>query len=254
MANILHQTLERLEKRLQALIEGNTARLFPSYSFRNDLGQRLVEAMQVEIHPDSEGSLTAPNLFTIFLPEEQAEIFQNQQELLDELADCLCRACQDTQVHFISDPVVKVIPISEPSTAEIQIIAQFSLPPEESTSVLEPPPAVNPAEQAVRAFLIVDGTQVFPLSGKLVCIGQSEENELVVNHPQVSPVHAQLRLINGQYTIFDLNSTSGTFVNGVKVSQYPLLPGDVISLGGLPLVFGIDQRADLDPTQEMSLV
>lgn len=181
MANILHQTLQRLEKHLQALIEGSTARLFPTYTFRNDLGQRLVEAMQIEIRPASDGTLIAPNLFTIFLPEEQAKDFQNQQELLEELADCLRKACQDMQVSFASEPVVKVISNPEPEPAEIQIIAQFSLPPEEETSILEPQAASNPGEQTLRAFLIVDGTQIFPLSGKLVRIGQSEENELVVD-------------------------------------------------------------------------
>ena len=238
---------------LQALVEGGSARLFPAYTLRNDLVKRLVEAMQVEIRSDPDGTLVAPNQFTIFMPEEQALEIQNQPELLEELSDCLSQACQDTQVRFASDPVLKVIPNSEPGTLEIQIVAQFSSPLDEATSVMEPMPASNTIEQTVRAFLIVDGMQIFPLTGKLVRIGQSQENELVVDHPQVCPVHAQLRLVNGQYMIFDLSSVSGTFVNGVKVSQCFLSPGDVISLGGLPLVFGMDHSANLDPTQELPI-
>jgi len=253
MTNLINQTLRRLETHLQALIEGSTERFFPVFKYRNDLGRRLVEAMQTEIRPAPDGTLFAPNLFTIFLPEEQAQVFQNQQELLDELADCLRLACQDTQVLFASEPVVKVISNPEPGTTETQIVAQFNLELEEKTSTLVPQPASNPEDQALRAFLIVDGTQVFPLDGKLVRIGQSEENELVIDHPQVSPVHAQLRLVRGRYTIFDLSSEGGTFVNGTKVSQHLLAPGDVISLGGLPLVFGIDHTVDLDRTQELSL-
>jgi len=85
-----------------------------------------------------------------------------------------------------------------------------------------------------------------------VRIGQNKENDLVINQPQVSQEHAQLRLVNGQYTVFDLNSTEGTFINGVKVSQSLLSPGDVISLGGLPVVFGIENRPGLDETQEIA--
>jgi pSer/pThr/pTyr-binding forkhead associated (FHA) protein len=252
MANFLHQTLQRLEKRLQSLIEGSTARLFPAYNFHNELGQQLVKAMQMEICATSDGSLIAPNLFTIFLPEEQAQIFQNQTELLDELADCLLQACEDTPVHFSSPPVVKVFSNPKPDPTEIQILAQFSLPQDEETSTLEPLPAISSGEQPPPAFLIVDGTRVFPLSGKTVRIGQSEENDLIIDHPLVSPMHAQLRLVNGQYMIFDLNSAGGTFVNGTRVIQCLLSAGDVISLGGLPLVFGIDHSLNLDNTQELA--
>jgi pSer/pThr/pTyr-binding forkhead associated (FHA) protein len=40
--------------------------------------------------------------------------------------------------------------------------------------------------------------------------------------------------------IFDLNSTGGTYVNGQRTSQSVLYPGDVISLAGLPIIFGQD--------------
>lgn len=254
MANFLHQTLQRLEKRLQSLIEGSAARLFPTYDFRSDLSQRLVDAMQTEICLASDGTLIAPNLFTIFMPEQQAQIFQNQTELLDQLSDCLYQACHDAQVRFISPPVLKVVSDPEPDSAQVQVLAQFSLPQDEETSTLESQPALKTDEQAIHAFLIVNGTQIFPLYGKTVRIGQSPENDLVIDHPLVSPAHAQMRLVNGQYTIFDLNSAGGTFVNGAQINQSALSPGDVISLGGLPLVFGVDHSPDIDGTQKLSLL
>ncbi len=88
------------------------------------------------------------------------------------------------------------------------------------------------------AFVIIDGTRVIPLNQAIVNIGRRIENTLVVDDPRVSRTHAQLRAINSRYIIFDLNSTGGTFVNGKRVNQSILYPGDVISLAGAELIYG----------------
>jgi pSer/pThr/pTyr-binding forkhead associated (FHA) protein len=88
------------------------------------------------------------------------------------------------------------------------------------------------------AFVIVDGIKVIPLTQPIVNIGRRVENTLVIDDPRVSRTHAQLRAINGRYIIFDLNSTGGTFINGERVTQSILYPGDVISLAGADLIYG----------------
>ena len=88
------------------------------------------------------------------------------------------------------------------------------------------------------AFVIIDGIRVVPLNQTIVNIGRRIENTLVVDDPRVSRTHAQLRAINGRYIIFDLNSTGGTLVNGKRVNQSVLYPGDVISLAGAELIYG----------------
>ena len=252
MANLINKTLQHLEKYLQNLIEGSSARLFPAYDFQKELSNQLIKDMQSEIRSTPDGNLMAPNLFTIFLPIEQAKIFQDQPELLDGLANCLLQTCQDGQVRFVAEPIIKIVPNPEQDHPAIQIVAQFSLAQKEETSTLEPLGVSTGEEPDQRAFLIVDGVDIFQLDGKIVRIGQNKENDLVINHSHVSQEHAQLRLVNGQYTIFDLNSIEGTFVNGVKVSQSLLSPGDVISLGGLPVVFGLENCPGLDKTQEIA--
>ena len=86
--------------------------------------------------------------------------------------------------------------------------------------------------------MIIDGIRVIPLNQVIVNIGRRIENTLVVDDPRVSRTHAQLRAINGRYIIFDLNSTGGTLVNGKRVNQCVLYPGDVISLAGAELIYG----------------
>lgn len=48
----------------------------------------------------------------------------------------------------------------------------------------------------------------------------------------VSTRHAEIRALGGQYTLFDIGSTNGTFVNGLRVSKdQVLVSGDVVSFG-----------------------
>jgi pSer/pThr/pTyr-binding forkhead associated (FHA) protein len=42
--------------------------------------------------------------------------------------------------------------------------------------------------------------------------------------------------------LYDLGSSGGTFVNGKKITKVSLHPGDVISLAGVPIVYGQDAR------------
>jgi pSer/pThr/pTyr-binding forkhead associated (FHA) protein len=90
------------------------------------------------------------------------------------------------------------------------------------------------------AYLIISGVRVFPLQTPVVSIGRRLDNTLVIDDPRVSRNHAQLRSVAGRYVVFDLNSTGGTFINGKRVNQSVLYPGDVISLAGVPIIFGQD--------------
>jgi pSer/pThr/pTyr-binding forkhead associated (FHA) protein len=100
--------------------------------------------------------------------------------------------------------------------------------------------------------LIVDGVQIFSLNLTLVNIGRQAENHLVIEDPRVSRRHAQLRVIEGRFVVFDLDSTGGTLVNGKAIHQHRLSPGDVISLAGVPLVYG-QEDIPPDSTQRINL-
>jgi len=101
-----------------------------------------------------------------------------------------------------------------------------------------------------KAFLIIGGTKIFPIELQIIRIGRQFDNDLVLEYPQVSRKHAELRFSDGCFEIVDLNSTGGTFVNGVKVKNQILNKGDVISLVNLHLVFGQDELPDSSQTSQ----
>ncbi len=88
------------------------------------------------------------------------------------------------------------------------------------------------------AFLVIDGVKVYPLTEPIISIGRRLGNTLVIDDNRVSRLHAQLRAINSRYVLFDLESSGGTYLNGRKVNQAVVYPGDVISLAGVDLIYG----------------
>lgn len=88
------------------------------------------------------------------------------------------------------------------------------------------------------AFLIVDGKRAVSLERAVTSIGRKNDNHIVVKNQHVSRYHAQIRNVKGSFVLMDLDSTVGTSVNGKKIKQAFLKEGDVISVGGIPLIFG----------------
>lgn len=80
--------------------------------------------------------------------------------------------------------------------------------------------------------------QEFVIAGERVVIGRGEECEVAINHPSVSRVHAEVRLVGvGRYEIVDLGSANGVRVNGVELPNSLLDARDVIELGDVVLKY-----------------
>jgi pSer/pThr/pTyr-binding forkhead associated (FHA) protein len=79
----------------------------------------------------------------------------------------------------------------------------------------------------------------FLISQGEVEIGKASHNHIVVSDPTVSNAHAVLMVRDGGYTIVDLGSRNGTFVNGDRLGPQArtLRHGDTIQLGQTVLTF-----------------
>ncbi len=70
-------------------------------------------------------------------------------------------------------------------------------------------------------------------------VGRDASNNWVINHPTVSRNHFQLNFKNYVYTIRDLGSSNGLYVNDVRVNETDLKHGDCIQVGDIYLTFHI---------------
>lgn len=87
--------------------------------------------------------------------------------------------------------------------------------------------------KAARHMFLTDAAEsfVFNLNSQEVLIGRHISTDLRIPDMSVSRYHALLILDNGIWTVKDLDSTSGTYVNGIKVSEHKLRSNDEITLG-----------------------
>lgn len=91
-----------------------------------------------------------------------------------------------------------------------------------------------------RSYLSTQENQIFPLDKTVTNIGRREDNDIVFADQRVSRLHAQIRKSGSRFLLFDLNSTGGTLVNDKPITQHGLVSGDVISFGGLIVIFAED--------------
>ena len=71
-------------------------------------------------------------------------------------------------------------------------------------------------------------------AGRLL-LGRSPACQLVFADDTVSRRHAELRLVEGRWMLRDLGSSNGTWVNGRRVMEAEVAPGDELQLGGLAI-------------------
>ncbi len=70
----------------------------------------------------------------------------------------------------------------------------------------------------------------FPLGAEVV-IGRNAGNTIHLEDPTVSPNHCRISQMDGRIILSDLDSHSGTFVNGIPVKQRELKSGDEVAVG-----------------------
>lgn len=78
--------------------------------------------------------------------------------------------------------------------------------------------------------LVVNGERI-PVTKRETSIGRSRERDVVVDDPNVSRQHCEIRHVGYDYVLYDLNSTNGVVVNGRPITRVALANGDVITLG-----------------------
>ena len=93
-----------------------------------------------------------------------------------------------------------------------------------------------------KAFLLINGNQVYYLEKDETSIGRSGKNDLVLSDQGVSRKHAKINVVNERYLLVDLNSSGGSYVNGKPVVQKLLVDGDMLTFAfGDNLIFGEDK-------------
>ena len=84
--------------------------------------------------------------------------------------------------------------------------------------------------EAYGELVPVGGGDPIPLLGTSLIVGRRESADIVLRFPNVSGRHCELCVVDGYWVVKDLGSSNGTKVNGVRVSEQRLEPGDKLSV------------------------
>src|SRR5258706_5502078 len=77
--------------------------------------------------------------------------------------------------------------------------------------------------------------RTFDLNVERTTVGRVEENTFQIADASVSSRHAEILLQGSELLVRDLNSTNGTFINGEKISEAILKPGQTLRFGQVEL-------------------
>jgi hypothetical protein len=214
--------LRRFESRLERMVEGGFARVFRSGLRPVELGRRLVRAMDDGRSIGVSGDPVAPNHFVVQLSsDDHEELADVATSLRRELADVAREHAREQGYSFLGPVEVELVVADRLRRGSLRIDAGLR----ESEGGVAPGSLVLP-----------DGQRVL-LGETILTVGRLSECTLVVDDPNVSRRHAEVRPQGSGFRVVDLSSTNGTRVNGEKVAERQLADGDRIEIGNVVLRF-----------------
>ena len=254
--------LSSIESFLERLFEAPFGRLFRTRMQPVALAKRIERAMDTNRTFTDDGVLV-PNDYALHLnPVDYATFESYRSSLEDDLSHRVLARARRERYNLVARPRVTLVADQATRRGDIRVAASLlddwgtavrgrrgdDAPAYSETRVFTSPappvaPERQPPAQPPRSYLVVstDGGRPvqFDLSGPVIGIGRGSDNDLILDDPQVSRHHCQLKLQQGAYSLTDMGSTNGSYVNGQRVSEIALGPGDVIELGGTRIEFHV---------------
>jgi hypothetical protein len=258
-----------LEGNLEKYIEGFFKDKFKSRVQPAEIAKQLAREMRNNRRV-SVSNTYVPNEYTVILhPEDWESIGAFNQLLALELQDYLLQKAEEKGFTLVGHPVVTVEKNEETSPGNITVQSNFGeavpvnleslrkeQPPREveadedvaHTQMFKPvkDAATLPTKTVSSGKLTVaaghDAGKVFILSNYPLTVGRRDLNDIVLKDPSISRRHAQFEYVGGTYILTDLNSTNGTYINGVRITQRALEPGDEITFGTTVCNFKVESH------------
>jgi hypothetical protein len=106
--------------------------------------------------------------------------------------------------------------------------ANIKLPARENLATRPHFVSVTPEGQERIAYILNDNE---------IMIGRTLNNSFVIEHPSVSKRHARIVIEDNDYSLYDLGSSNGTFVNGKRIKETKLQDGCEVRFGRAHYVY-----------------
>lgn len=189
-------------------------------------------------------------------PEPRAEgtalinAFENPQQWVSEIGPDSARA--ERRVR-LSRPTAPAAPVRAKQSVQEEIDSVLS-PFEtgaKATARVEAAPArattTASSPSSLPSLVFVSGPHTGQAIGLLpttLTIGREHDNNVEIKDPDVARYHARILRERDDFVVEDLNSSSGTWVNGERKARAVLSHGDVIRVGQTELALDYEWTTD----------
>ena len=252
---------------MESLVEGVFGRAFRKQVHPVEIAKGLTKQMD-ENRMVSVSRTYAPNDFTIHLSKADEESIQAYQSALrDELIQYASTHAQSKNYHLMTPPKVRFVTEESLRFGEFGVTAKLTGgdgprekgAPEDTSGQTrifrtektggnvqgeDQGTSAISAEEARRHGLARETVELvmedgsYPLEGQGPwSIGRSEENDIVIQDPNVSRRHARLLRSENGFIVEDLDSTNGTLLDGAPIGHERIENGDELTFGGITARF-----------------
>jgi hypothetical protein len=131
-----------------------------------------------------------------------------------------------------------VAPPAVPAATEMPLPGFTITPAIDDAPVPAAAAPVAPVQHSAPATIVLPSGQRLAVTAHAITIGRLPECTIVLNDPNTSRRHAEIRRGLQGTTVVDLGSTNGTKVNGQRITgEHTLAAGDIITVGNTHLRF-----------------
>jgi predicted component of type VI protein secretion system len=260
---------KKLERKLEKAVEGSFGRTFKASVQPVELAHKLAKEMG-DNKTVSVSRVYVPNVYEVYLAPQDYEHFRAFEAALGkELSSYLIAHAQREGFTLVGPPLIELHSDEQLRLGEFGIatrtetsgpavsgpaapgpaapgpsaaspapsLAPVAPPSGFAQTVVMPGAAAAPPAAARTVGALVLGQDVHELVKDSTVIGRSRRCDVVLADPNTSRQHAEVRRQADAYTLIDLESTNGVFVNGRPVRSAVLQQGDIIELGATRLRF-----------------
>ncbi len=244
--------LRGIEQKLEGLFEGGFNKAFKSSVQPIEIARKLAKEMS-DNKTISISRTYVPNQYTVYLSPQDRQQFEGWEDAArKELSDYLLQYARDEGLSLTTRPTVDFSTDDRLGVGEFGIQAMLIKGPEDEqsepeqadfghTMVYSPSKDArrldSPASDARQRALLVGAGKRTVLSGSRVLLGRSRDCDIQLDDPNTSRRHAEVRREGNAWVVADLGSTNGIKVNGSRVAEAELHPGDEVTLGLIRLRF-----------------
>ena len=258
--------LKGIEKRMESLVEGVFGRAFRRQIHPVEIAKGLTKQMD-EGRMVSISRTYAPNDFTVHLSKEDTESIQAYQAALrEELIQYASTHAENKSYHLMTPPKIRFATEDSLRFGEFGVTAKLTGPADgrrekdapsdtsgqtrifrtddiassgggtggaegQGTAAISVEDAKRHGLARERVELVLDdGPQALEGHGPWT-VGRSQDNDVVVDDPNVSRRHARLMRSENGFVVEDLGSTNGTLLDGAPIDRERIESGDELTFG-----------------------